>query len=60
MRNAHYLIAVLSLLLVACGTITMIKAKDMIEVTVSLIGMLEGVIIFFIFERIDNNIKRKQ
>jgi NADH:ubiquinone oxidoreductase subunit K len=59
MRKIHYLIAVFALFLIGGATVTMIKAKDMVEVLMSLIGMFEGVIIFFIFERIDNKIKQK-
>ena len=59
MRKIHYLIAVFALFLIGGTTVTMIKAKDMVEVLMSLIGIFEGIIIFFIFERIDNKIKQK-
>ena len=41
MRKIHYLIAVFALFLIGGATITMIKAKDMVEVLMSLIGFNE-------------------
>jgi positive regulator of sigma E activity len=58
MRKLNYLLAILALFLIGGSTVTMIKAKDMIEVTMSLIGMFEGLIIYFIYERIDNKLKQ--
>lgn len=59
MKKLHYLLAVLSIILIGGSTITMIHGKTMSELVMSLIGMVEGFIIFLIYERIDANIKNK-
>ena len=59
MRKLHHILAVLSLFLVGGSTITMIKGTTMPELIMSLIGMIEGGIIFLIYAKIDNEIKRK-
>lgn len=59
MRNLHHLLAVLSILLMGGSTLTMIHGKTMPELYVSLIGMVEGFIIFLIYERIDYKLKNK-
>jgi len=59
MLKVHHLLAVLSLLLIGGSTLTMIHGKTMSDLVMSLIGMVEGFIIFLIYAKIDNEIKRK-
>jgi hypothetical protein len=59
MLKIHHLLAVLSLLLIGGSTLTMIHGKTMDELVMSLIGMVEGFIIFLIYERIDYKLKNK-
>ena len=59
MRKIHHLLGLLSLFLVVGSTITMIKGTTMPDLIMSLIGMIEGGIIFLIYAKIDNEIKNK-
>ena len=59
MKKLHYLLAVLSLVLIGGSAIHMVHGKTMPELYMSLIGMVEGFIIFLIYERIDNKLKSK-
>lgn len=55
--RSHHLIAVLSILVIGCSTITMIHGTTMPELYMSLFGMITGGIIFLIYTYIDNDIK---
>lgn len=59
MFKLYHLLAVLSLLLIGGSTITMIHGQTMTELIMSLIGMVEGGIIFLIYAKIDDKINSK-
>lgn len=56
MRKIHHLLAAISILIMGGSTLTMIHGKTMTEVSMSLLGIITGVIIFLIYTQIDNEI----